>query len=254
MSTKRAIRWSDVGGGGQYVWVAAALLIMFLLLGAFAGVARAAADNDGIQRGIEADAARYQAMGAFYQAKAERGLEADAARYQAMGEHYLARAADDGFAAGPALSLRLVDAASLRGSYSGDDAYDPATGAHPELSVLLGVPAVSNRGSYSGDDLYDPAAGSYPEPAYTDVSRFYAERMRVKAREAGELVANPELTTARRSYRAATSMLAANPELMSARAWYAGTVQSIGSCSPAIDDDQLAANPELKYIHGAFGC
>lgn len=41
-------------------------------------------------------------------------------------------------------------------SLSGDDAYDPAAGAHPELFV---APAAA---SYSGDDAYDPAAGSYP--------------------------------------------------------------------------------------------
>jgi hypothetical protein len=63
----------------------------------------------------------------------------------AMGGHHVALAMSD------------------RGGYSGDDPYDPATGAHPELSVPVPALVVSNRASYSGDDPYDPATGAHPE-------------------------------------------------------------------------------------------
>ena len=56
------------------------------------------------------------------------------------------------------------------GGWSGDDAYDPAAGGTPELSVSaavarsnFGSSALSAVGSYSGDDAYDPAAGGTPE-------------------------------------------------------------------------------------------
>ena len=50
-------------------------------------------------------------------------------------------------------------------TYSGDDAYDPAAGGTPELSVfaLPGRAAPAAAGTLSGDDDYDPAAGSAPE-------------------------------------------------------------------------------------------
>jgi hypothetical protein len=50
------------------------------------------------------------------------------------------------------------------GSYSGDDAYDPAAGGRPVLSVsTASEPRAPSRAlSYSGDDAYDPAAGSRP--------------------------------------------------------------------------------------------
>lgn len=41
-------------------------------------------------------------------------------------------------------------------TYSGDDLYDPATGANPAWSVLTAAR------SHSGDDAYDLAAGSHP--------------------------------------------------------------------------------------------
>ena len=41
-------------------------------------------------------------------------------------------------------------------TYSGDDAYDPAAGSQPELSVAAAT-------TFSGDDAYDPAAGGTPE-------------------------------------------------------------------------------------------
>ena len=54
-------------------------------------------------------------------------------------------------------------------SYSGDDAYDPAAGGTPSLS-LSAIPqraflsaALSAAAGFSGDDAYDPAAGGTPE-------------------------------------------------------------------------------------------
>jgi hypothetical protein len=73
-------------------WLAVASLVVALILIVFAGVPRAAADR---QRGIDADVARYQAMGQAYlqQAQAiQRGIDANAARYQAMGQAYLQKA------------------------------------------------------------------------------------------------------------------------------------------------------------------
>jgi hypothetical protein len=51
------------------------------------------------------------------------------------------------------------------GRFSGDDAYDPAAGGRPELSVAAPSEpsARSARVSFSGDDPYDPAAGGKPE-------------------------------------------------------------------------------------------
>ncbi len=50
-------------------------------------------------------------------------------------------------------------------SYSGDDAYDPAAGGTPELSVASLPHRIIEEGAvtFSGDDAYDPAAGGTPE-------------------------------------------------------------------------------------------
>jgi 23S rRNA maturation mini-RNase III len=57
----------------------------------------AAKEAAGLQRGREADAARYTAMAEYYAAKEaaglQRGREADAARYTAMAEYYAAKEA-----------------------------------------------------------------------------------------------------------------------------------------------------------------
>jgi len=53
-----------------------------------------AAENDGLQRGIDASAARYTAMAASYAAENEglqRGIDASAARYTAMAASYAAK-------------------------------------------------------------------------------------------------------------------------------------------------------------------
>jgi hypothetical protein len=62
---------------------------------------------------------------------------------------------------GPHAALAMSD----RGGYSGDDAYDPAAGGTPELSVaaLPERSAAAVAVSFSGDDAYDPAAGGTSE-------------------------------------------------------------------------------------------
>jgi hypothetical protein len=58
-------------------------------------------------------------------------------------------------------------ALDLPASFSGDDAYDPAAGGTPELSVVArSLPqraAPTAAATFSGDDLYDLAAGATPE-------------------------------------------------------------------------------------------
>jgi hypothetical protein len=53
-----------------------------------------AVKDDGIQRGIDASAARYTAMAKYYAVKddgLQRGIDASAARYTAMAEYYAAK-------------------------------------------------------------------------------------------------------------------------------------------------------------------
>ncbi len=53
-----------------------------------------AAKKDGLQRGIDASAARYTAMAASYAAEndgLQRGIDASAARYTAMAKYYAAK-------------------------------------------------------------------------------------------------------------------------------------------------------------------
>lgn len=71
------------------------LLVTTLLTTGTRSAAVATEKENSIQRGIDADAARYTAMGAYYAAKEEasvqRGIDADAARYAAMGAYYVAK-------------------------------------------------------------------------------------------------------------------------------------------------------------------
>ena len=128
----------------QYTWVAAAFFIVTLILGAFAGIPRVEAGSDSIQRGIDADAARYQAMGEFYLAKVQsdiqRGIDADAARYQAMGKFYLAKADDDLLAANPELMIaRRWQAQSFNSLGSCSPADGATLAANPELMLVQGA-------------------------------------------------------------------------------------------------------------------
>jgi hypothetical protein len=80
------------------------------------------------------------------------------------------------------LPLATSFAGEAGGSYSGDDAYDPAAGGTPgeavkvlsangpsPLPCALAEDEIASRnasripGGFSGDDAYDPAAGGTPE-------------------------------------------------------------------------------------------
>jgi hypothetical protein len=208
----------------KYAWVAAATLIVALILGAFAGIPPVAAGSDS----IDADAARYQAMGEYYLAQAgagrERAIDADSARWAALGSSYA------------------------------------------QASAALSYTDVSRFYAERMRAQAHQASSSMP---YTDVSRFYAERMRAQASQRSTLAANPELMFARRSYAAAANMLAANPELMAARRSYGAAANALAAnpelmaargwydrgsagCSPS--DDILVANPELAYVRQARSC
>ena len=91
MNSKNLIRRNDTILPSSYLWVAAALSVI-LILGTFLSAPRVGASEDPIQRGIDADAARYQALGASYLARAEagrlRGLDAASARWAALSTSY----------------------------------------------------------------------------------------------------------------------------------------------------------------------
>ena len=218
MNSKNLIRRNDTILPSSYLWVAAALSVI-LILGTFLSAPRVGASEDPIQRGIDADAARYQALGASYLARAEagrlRGLDAASARW-----------------------------AALSTSYAHGSAEQPYT----DVSLFY----VERLRAQIRESSAAAAAAQLP---YTDVSKFYVERLRAQIRE-GSAVAdnsaladNPELSFARRSYSAAANLLAANPELSLARRSYS---PSLGVCGP--DDTQLAANPELGFFRQVRGC
>jgi CO dehydrogenase/acetyl-CoA synthase epsilon subunit len=66
----------------------AGLLLVPLVLAALVFAPLASAHDGGIEQGIDADTARYTAMGRFYQDGTQRGIDADTARYTAMGQFY----------------------------------------------------------------------------------------------------------------------------------------------------------------------
>jgi len=175
MKTRNINGRRDAARRSTYAPLAAVALIAAVLFGSFAGVPIASADGDGVGRGIDANAARYQALGEYYL----RTADADTARWVALGQFY---------------------------------------------------------------------TQSSTTP-YTDVSMFYAERMRAQARQAAMLAANPELRLARRSYRAPTDELVLNPELRLARAGYR---LAIGLCT--VPAAQLSENPELRAARQMWGC
>jgi len=63
-----------------------------------------------------------------------------------------------------AIPVAAQTAGSADRSYSGDDAYDPAAGGLPSLTVAAIPHRIIPTGAttFSGDDSYDPAAGGLP--------------------------------------------------------------------------------------------
>jgi hypothetical protein len=107
----------------------AAVLLVALLLGALVFATISSAEEDGIQRGIEADAARYTALGNYYQEDGiQRGIESDAARYTALGRYYADQFGSATLAANPELMIarRYISTAALT-------AGDSLLAANPEL-------------------------------------------------------------------------------------------------------------------------
>ena len=97
--------------------------------------------------------------------------------------------------------------------------------------------------------------------AYTDVSFFYAERMRAQVGQAGDnraLADNPELILARRTY-VAENGLASNPELMLARRAYvaqselASNPELMAARRAYVAQSELESNPELMAARRAYG-
>jgi hypothetical protein len=109
--------------------------------------------------------------------------------------------------------LPVSDGAIVRGIDADASRY-AALGQH---YVSRGAEADAARSAALGRS-YLTASGPAALP-YTDVSHFYVERMRAQARENAGLALNPELSFARRGYRA-QDPLAANPELAAARRGY----------------------------------
>jgi len=115
MINKNMSHRSYVSQTTRYAWVAAATLITALILGTFAGIPRVEADSNSIQRGIDADAARYQAMGEFYLAKVD----------------------DDLLAANPELMVaRRWQAQSFSSLGSCSPAVEATLAANPELMLV----------------------------------------------------------------------------------------------------------------------
>lgn len=191
-------------------WLAATTLVAVLLSAVFAASPGVTAGTDPVERGIEADAARYRALAEFYQAEAgaaiQRGIETQSARYQAMGQYYAQQAGAQ---------------------------------FYTDVSKFYVERMRAQARQETGQAM-----------SYTDVSRFYAERMRDQARLAAALAANPELSLAHRSYRAAADSLALNPELGTARLYY--RLGDVVACST--EEDQMVAGPEPVFYRRLQGC
>lgn len=69
---------------------------------------------------------------------------------------------------------------AVLGTFSGDDAYDPAAGATPQLAVAarptISRSAAISPSTFSGDDAYDVAAGSSPELSVAGATLGYDAR------------------------------------------------------------------------------
>jgi hypothetical protein len=153
------------------------------------------------------------------------------------------------------------------GGYSGDDAYDPAAGGQPRVSLVK--PFQASTGSYSGDDVYDPAAGGM---SFIDDPAFSASRSNqgVVAAEASErnfvrFIDDPALSATAEAIgdeaarflddpafsgaeatAAEFALFAANPELSAARN-FAGAFALGGNAA------FLASNPELSAARNYAG-
>jgi hypothetical protein len=123
------------------------------------------------QRGIDTDAARYQALGESYLAKSNRGIEAASARYQALGAFYAAR----GDALGQfQLAKPIVDPANGAMSLSEAEFYV----AQAQTSQQRGIDADASRYQALGESyLAKSTRGIEAASArYQALGAFYAAR------------------------------------------------------------------------------
>lgn len=90
MKTRNRSYWNRTARTARPAGIAAASLIVALILGSVAGVPIAAASSDGVARGIDAGAARYQLQGDYYSSLAD----ADTARWVALGDFYAQSSGD----------------------------------------------------------------------------------------------------------------------------------------------------------------
>ena len=159
------------------------LLLAALLLGTLVFASPLSAQDESIQRGIDADSARYASLGKYYQSGIQRGIDASAARYAALGNHYQ----EDGIQRG-------IDA---------DAARYAALGRHYAGQLMVGI-------------SQDSVLAANPELM---AARRYGLTASLTAGIAS-LAANPELMAARRFNSTTTLVasdlhLAINPELSS---------------------------------------
>jgi hypothetical protein len=229
--------WHHVGHKRRAVVVAIALLILAVVWG---WGTRSHAESDSVEWGIDAASARYELLGQHYIA---RGADADAARWTALASlHTSGSAALPGFdGVQPG-----IDASAAR--YEALGRWYAARGADANAARWTALAA-----QYMSDSTTD---GSAKQP-YTDVSLFYAERMRAQARANAALAANPELMFARRAY-GSPNELATSPELLFARSAY-GSPNELAA-SPELlfarrgygSPNELAASPELSFARRAY--
>ena len=191
-------------------WLAATTLVAVLLSAVFAASPGVTAGTDPVERGIETDAARYRALAEFYQAEAGAAIQ------------------------------RGIETQSAR--YQAMGRYY-AQQAGEEFYTDVSKFYVERMRAQARQE-----AGQARSP--TDVSLFYVERMRAEARLASALAANPELSLAHRSYRAAADRMALNPELGTARLYY-GLGDAV-ACST--EEDQMLAGPEPVFYRRSQGC
>lgn len=177
----------------------------------------------GDSKGLDADAARYQAMGAFYlatseAASSERDRGWEEARDAAMSAFYLATS----------------EAASSERGRGWEEARDAAMGAfYQQAAAERGIEAAAAR--YTAMGAYYQAAA---ERGIDASAARYAAMGAFFLAMAGE-----------------DDGLAANPELRVARAWTAQNTQSLGACVRANEARLgMAANPELALVSRVAGC
>lgn len=107
------------------------LLLAALLLGTLVFASPLSAQDESIQRGIDADSARYASLGKYYQSGIQRGIDASAARYAALGNYYQ----EDGIQRG--IDADAARYAALGRHYAGQlmvgISQDSVLAANPEL-------------------------------------------------------------------------------------------------------------------------